>query len=109
MLSTENTPDPEALVRELSATFGSQLEVLADLGSASAVGLNVGSRSPVLARTQRALTSVGLKAIANFTTQTSVTCLVPRGQVDQAMSALHDEFLEFDTHDPTTPLRAALV
>jgi len=99
LIATENVADPAAFCDRLRDVAGPGLRLTEKLGSASAVGLNVGSRAPVLARAHEHLDALGIEPLAHFTSRESVTCVVKTDEVDLAMQALHDAFVAVEEED----------
>lgn len=93
-LTGENLHDLEGLRRQLNAHLAGAVEVTDDLGLVSAVGSRVGTRLDAAGRMLRALASAGLTVQRQWTHRLAVSAIVPAGEVDAGMRAVHAEFLE---------------
>jgi aspartate kinase len=94
LISTEDIANLDSFAKRLRERFEEGVTVTTDLGSVSAVGLDVGPDSSVQMRAHKALEQNELKVRVSFPGQHSLTCLVAASQVSEAMRIIHGEFIE---------------
>jgi len=98
VVATENIPDPAAFAHGLEERFANAyLQVAGGLGSVSAVGLGVGDKPTALLEALGALRERGIDVVTSFTSREALTCLVAVEEVDAAVQAIHELFLERPT------------
>ena len=98
VVATENIADPAAFAHQLEERFASaQLCVAGGLGSVSAVGLGVGDKPTALLEALAELREREIDVVTSFTSREALTCLVAVDQVDAAVQAIHELFLERPT------------
>ena len=98
VVSTKNVPKPEAFAGSLREQFPG-IEVVEALGTASVVGLGLGSEQAAERRAAAALRSAGIESCVHFATHHAITFVVAAERVGEALRALHREFLEEGASD----------
>jgi aspartate kinase len=80
---------------------------ITDLGKVSLVGAGMRSHPGVAARMFRTLADAGINLRLISTSPIKVSCLIPRGEVAQAVRALHDAFRLGEAADDTRASRTS--
>jgi len=99
VLSRELCPDLDGLVARFEKRFGERLEVDRDVGMASVVGSGVGRNPRNLTRAMATLASADVDVLGLDTSQLRLSFFCRRGKLDQAVRALHHEFVEIAPQD----------
>lgn len=94
LISNLEMPDPEAFVAELRTRYGPGISVADQLGMVSLVGFGLGTRPNAFMQASRLLRQVNLNVIKTFTTREAISFVVPAGQVNEGVLALHEAFIE---------------
>lgn len=76
----------------LLSTLGFTVEVTPPCAKVSIIGAGMRGRPGVMARVVNALHAAGVDILQTADSHTTISCLVHRGQMDQALRVLHDEF-----------------
>ncbi|MGI8862357.1 MAG: ACT domain-containing protein, partial [Gaiellaceae bacterium] len=83
-----------ALARAQEALGAIEVEEISDLGKVSLVGAGMRSNPGVAARMFRTLADEDINLRLVSTSPIKITCLVARANVERAVRALHETFLE---------------
>jgi aspartate kinase len=97
IVSRENLHDEERLRRELPQAVGSHVAAIDELGAVSVVGAGINATYANVRRGAAALASAGVAPRALATSSFRITWLVAAGCLNDAVRALHREFLESAT------------
>ncbi|HEY3247639.1 MAG TPA: aspartate kinase [bacterium] len=76
----------------LLSTFGFDVDVSEPCAKVSIIGAGMRGRPGVMARVVNALHRAGVEILQTADSHTTISCLVARGQMKDALVALHDEF-----------------
>jgi len=94
VVSRENLHE-EARVRELLASrFGGAVRIVDDLGAVSVVGAGINASFENVRRGTSALATFGAAPQNISTSSFRITWLIPRAKLEEAVRALHREFIE---------------
>jgi len=74
------------------STLGFQIAVSEPCAKVSIIGAGMRGRPGVMARVVKALHGAGVEILQTADSHTTISCLVPRAQMEAALRALHDEF-----------------
>lgn len=99
VLSRELCPDLDSLVARFVKRFDERLGVDRDLCMASVVGSGIGRNPRNLTRAMRTLRSADVDVLGLDTTQLRLSFYCRPGVLDQAVRALHHEFVEVASQD----------
>lgn len=94
LISTEDIANLDSFADRLRGRFSDNIQVATELGSVSAVGLQVGANPDTLMDAEKALEARGISVRVSFRSRHSITCLVDAEQVGDALRALHHQFIE---------------
>lgn len=94
LISTEDIANLDSFADRLRERFKDNIQVATQLGSVSAVGLQVGRNPDTLLDAEKALDAEGISVRISFRRDHSITCLVDADQVGDALRALHRQFIE---------------
>lgn len=88
------TVKEEAITKaaNLLSKLGYQVQTSGICAKVSIIGAGMRGRPGIMARVVRALHGAGVEILQTADSHTTISCLVARGQMQQALSALHDEF-----------------
>lgn len=88
------TVQEEAVERaaNLLSKLGFEVETSGPCAKVSIIGAGMRGQPGVMARVVKALHSAGVDILQTADSHTTISCLVWRGQLQQALAALHDEF-----------------
>ena len=78
--------------RNLLSTLGFPVDVSRPCAKVSIIGAGMRGRPGVMARVVKALHGAGVEILQTADSHTTISCLVPRAQMEAALRALHDEF-----------------
>jgi aspartokinase len=87
-------PDPRHVEAELSARFEGAATLESGLGAVSIVGFGLGSRPQALHDAARRLEQLGAHVRRSFTGRESLAFVLPAGEVDACVRALHHACVE---------------
>ena len=93
----ENLPDLEAFARSLRAQLTEHehhLDINHGVGTVSAVGAGTGVCPRLRKRFDEVTRQNGIRVLGTYRTPRSLTCVVPRPLVDDAVRVLHRSFVE---------------
>jgi len=74
------------------ATLGVLAETTAPCAKVSIIGAGMRGRPGVMARVVRALHQADVEILQTADSHTTISCLVPRRDMERALKALYDEF-----------------
>jgi aspartate kinase len=94
VISRENLHNQERLCRELRAAFRDDARLIDGLGAVSIVGIGINATYNNVRRGARRLHDAGIRASGLATSSFRSTWLVDRSRVDDAVRALHAEFIQ---------------
>lgn len=88
------TVKEEAVERaaKILSQLGFEVETSGPCAKVSIIGAGMRGRPGVMARVVKALHGVGVDVLQTADSHTTISCLVSRHQMPQALNALHDEF-----------------
>ena len=95
VLSRENLHEEERLRSVLAERFPGTVRLVDDLGAVSVIGAGINSSYQNVRAGSRALSASPIQGIS--TSSFRITWLVPLANVDDAVRALHREFIEIDS------------
>ena len=78
--------------RNLLSTLGFPVDVSRPCAKVSIIGAGMRGRPGVMASVVHALHGAGVDILQTADSHTTISCLVPRAQMERALQALHDEF-----------------
>ena len=99
MISRENFHEEARVRAELSARFGDRVTLADDLGAVSVVGAGINASFDNVRRGSVTLTSAHAAPSAVATSSFRITWMIDRDRIDDAVRALHAEFLENSIHN----------
>jgi aspartate kinase len=94
LISDLEIPDSKAFITELRKRVGDGVAVTDQLGMVSLVGFGLGSRPSAFFDASRLLRQAQIPAIKSFTTRESLCFVVPASRVDEAVTLMHETFIE---------------
>jgi aspartate kinase len=94
VVSRENLHEEDRLRTELATRFGDRVRIVDTLGAVSVVGSGINASFANLRRGNEALAAIGIEPAGVATSSFRITWMVPRTRLDEAVRALHAEFLE---------------
>ena len=94
VISRENLHDEAHLRALLETRFGSNARVIDGLAAVSAVGAGINATYANVRRGSRLLADRGLAPAMVATSSFRITWMVPRARTNEAVQALHHEFIE---------------
>jgi aspartate kinase len=105
LISNLEIPDSEAFVTELRERVGNGITVTDQLGMVSLVGFGLGSRPSAFFDAFSLLRQAQIPTTKSFTTRESLCFVVPASRVDEAVTVMHEAFIE--SADPDALFGAA--
>jgi aspartate kinase len=99
VLSRELCPDLDSLVARFEARFGQRLKVDRDLALASVVGSGMGRNPRNLTRAMRTLSEAKVDVLGLDTSPLRLSFFCRPRDLDEAVQALHHEFVEIAPED----------
>lgn len=89
LLSLENVPDSESLLRDLSDRFGDAVSIRRGIGAISAIGSGINSDHANVRRTLAACATGGIEILALSTSSFRISLLVHERQLAEGVQLLH--------------------
>jgi aspartate kinase len=96
LVSTENIADTVAFVKRLNRDFPAAVEVASDIGSVSAVGLNVGGCANTASAAAKAIATADSPLLGTYRSDHALTWVMDKGHVRNVLRGLHRTFVEQD-------------
>jgi aspartate kinase len=94
LVSTENIADTVAFVQRLNRDFPEAIDVASDIGSVSAVGLNVGGCKNTASAAAKAIATTESPLLGTYRSDHALTWVLDKGHVRNALRGLHRTFVE---------------
>jgi aspartate kinase len=94
VISRENLHDEASVQRAMSTRFGDRVRFISGLGAVSAIGAGINATYANVRAGLSVLQDAGIPCRGISTSSFRITWMLPRGDVDRAVRALHERFVE---------------
>lgn len=94
LVHTENIPSAEEYAEALCDQFEGHVDVAPNVGSVAAVGRGIGRDKRLHLRAKDALRNAGVDVLAHYTTNDSITCVVPSASVKAGVLRVHQALID---------------